>query len=92
MIDIKKGEITYLSLPITVGSNKKLSRTVNWNFKIANADTALDLNPIKKDNTVAFVYNKYNADGILIGEETTIGTTGKKYQFPLRMTMCLFQF
>ena len=78
IVDIKKDNTTYLSLAITVGSNKEVaSRKLELhNHK---ADTTLDLNPIQKDNAVAFVYNQYNADGILIGPETAIATKSKKY-------------
>ena len=77
-IDIKKGDVTYLSLPITVGSNNEVASR-KLELQSSEADTSLDLNPLKKDNTVAYVYNEYNADGILIGPVKTIGTTGKKY-------------
>ncbi|OOR31771.1 hypothetical protein BW895_30590, partial [Bacillus cereus] len=47
----------------------------------ASKDTALDIYTGETaDNTVNFVFNKYNASGFLLGKETTdIATSGQKY-------------
>ena len=52
----------------------------NWNFKIHNEDAKIDVNPLNDDQEVAFVYNEYSKDGLLIGPSTEIGTDSGKYR------------
>ena len=78
-VDVKVGDKTYLSIPVVVGSGAEVgSRKLE--LQDSNEDAKIDVNPLNDDQEVAFVYNEYSKDGLLIGPSTEIGTDSGKYR------------
>ena len=78
-VDVKVGDKTYLPSQSLLAVGLKLVLE-NWNFMIQTKDVTIDVNPLTKDQEVAFAYNEYSKDGLLIGPSTEIGTTSGKYR------------
>ena len=78
-VDVKVGDKTYITIPVVVGSGAEVSSR-KLELQDSSKDATIDLNPLTKDQEVAFAYNEYSKDGLLIGPSTEIGTTSGKYR------------
>ena len=78
-VKVKVGETTIATLNVSVSKDTTVA-TRNLELVDASKDAKLDIYTGEtEDNTVQFVYNQYNADGFLLGKETAIAASGKKY-------------
>lgn len=78
-VELKDGTTILGTLPVEVGEATEVAyRTIEFASDSVSDDFELDKYTTDEynDSTLTVVWNKYNADDILIGAETAIGTTG----------------